>query len=232
MTTRPVSGQNRSAGSVRADPVMRKRPGRRSASMVRLTAPSTSGTICHSSSSTGSARPRSAASGLARNAAASSESKRTALLTRRRAVVALVVECCPGSEVVVHRHAGVAISLSHLPLCYAVWSVAAVVLLGLTVDLDDTLGPRGTAMKTMTVDDGLYGALEAAADRNGRPIQELVNEAIASWLADAAADEDDRAAIEHARAEAAGHGGVEFEPFFDVFFCFLGIRPDCRLVSR
>ena len=70
-------------------------------------------------------------------------------------------------------------------------------------------------MTTMTVDDGLYGALEAAADRNGRPVQELVNEAIASWLADAAADEDDREAIEQARAEAAEHGGVEFEPFFD-----------------
>ena len=70
-------------------------------------------------------------------------------------------------------------------------------------------------MTTMTVDDGLYGAVEAAADRNGRPVQELVNEAIASWLANAAEDEDDREAIEQARAEAAEHGGVEFEPFFD-----------------
>ena len=70
-------------------------------------------------------------------------------------------------------------------------------------------------MKTMTVDDGLYGALKAAADRNGRPVQELLNEAIASWLADAATDEDDHAAIEQARAEAAKQGGVEFEPFFD-----------------
>jgi len=70
-------------------------------------------------------------------------------------------------------------------------------------------------MKTMTVDDGLYGALEAAADHNGRPVQELVNEAMASWLADAAADEDDRAVIEQARAGAAEYGGVEFEPFFD-----------------
>ncbi len=66
-------------------------------------------------------------------------------------------------------------------------------------------------MKTMTVDDGMYGALEAAADRDGRPVQELVNEAIASWLA----DEDDRAAIEQARVDAAEQGGVEFEPFFD-----------------
>ena len=70
-------------------------------------------------------------------------------------------------------------------------------------------------MKTMTVDDGLYTALEAAADRNGRPVQELVNEAIGSWLADAAADEADHAAIEGARAEAAEQGGVEFEAFFD-----------------
>ena len=70
-------------------------------------------------------------------------------------------------------------------------------------------------MKTMTVDDSLYTALEAAADRNGRPVQELVNEAIGSWLADAAADEADHAAIERARAEAVDHGGVEFEAFFD-----------------
>ena len=70
-------------------------------------------------------------------------------------------------------------------------------------------------MKTMTVDDGMYGDLEAAADRDGRPVQELVSEAIASWLADVAADEDDHAAIEQARAEAAEQGGVEFEPFFD-----------------
>lgn len=70
-------------------------------------------------------------------------------------------------------------------------------------------------MKTMTVDNSLYAALEAAADRNGRPVQELVNEAIGSWLADAAADEADQAAIEIARGEAAEQGGVEFEAFFD-----------------
>ncbi|MCY4622398.1 MAG: hypothetical protein OXD34_11290 [bacterium] len=70
-------------------------------------------------------------------------------------------------------------------------------------------------MKTMTVDDGLYTALEAAADRNGRPVQELVDEAIGSWLADTAADEADHTAIERARAEAAEQGGVEFETFFD-----------------
>lgn len=70
-------------------------------------------------------------------------------------------------------------------------------------------------MKTMTVDDGLYGALEAAADRNGRSVQELANEAIASWLADTATDAADHAAIEQARADAAEQGGVEFEAFFN-----------------
>ena len=65
------------------------------------------------------------------------------------------------------------------------------------------------------------GALEAAADQHGRPVQTLVHEAIASWLADAASDDADHAAIEQARAEAAEQGGrrtrnsvVEFEAFF------------------
>ena len=70
-------------------------------------------------------------------------------------------------------------------------------------------------MKTMSMDDSLYSALEAASDRSGRPVQELVNEAIASWLAEAAMDDDEYAAIENARAEAAEQGGVEFETFFD-----------------
>ncbi len=70
-------------------------------------------------------------------------------------------------------------------------------------------------MKTMTVDDGLFTALEAAAHRSGRPVQEVVNEAIGSWLADTARDEADHAAIESARAEAIEQGGVEFEASFD-----------------
>lgn len=70
-------------------------------------------------------------------------------------------------------------------------------------------------MKTMSVDDGLYGAFEAAADRDGRPVQELVNEALVSWLADAAMDGADHAAIGQARTEYAEQGGVEFEAFFD-----------------
>ena len=55
-------------------------------------------------------------------------------------------------------------------------------------------------MKTTSVDDGLYGALEAAADCEGRPIQELVTEAIVSWLADATMDEADYEVIEAALA--------------------------------
>lgn len=70
-------------------------------------------------------------------------------------------------------------------------------------------------MKTMPVDDRLYGALKAAADREGRPVQDLVKEALVSWLADTAMDGADHAAIEKARAEAAELGGVEFETFFD-----------------
>ena len=80
-------------------------------------------------------------------------------------------------------------------------------------------------MKTATVDDGLYCALEAAADRNGRPVDDLVNEAIVSWLADAAMDDADRAAIEQARAEAAEHGGAEFEAFFDELSKDIWSRP-------
>ncbi len=70
-------------------------------------------------------------------------------------------------------------------------------------------------MKTMILEDGLYGALEAVAGRSGRPVQDLANEAIASWLADAAMDDADHEDVERARLEAAEQGGVEFEAFFD-----------------
>ena len=70
-------------------------------------------------------------------------------------------------------------------------------------------------MKTMTVEDRLYGALEAAADRDGRSVGELLNEAIESWLADAALDDADHSAIARSRDEADEQGGVEFEAFFD-----------------
>ena len=70
-------------------------------------------------------------------------------------------------------------------------------------------------MKTMSVDDGLFSALEAAAEISGRTVQELVDEALVSWLADAAMDDAEYAVIEKARAEAAEQGGVDFELFFD-----------------
>ena len=70
-------------------------------------------------------------------------------------------------------------------------------------------------MKTMSVDDSLYSALEATSGRSGRPVQELVNEAIVSWLAEAAMDDAEHAAIEDVRVETAEQGGVEFESFFD-----------------
>ena len=70
-------------------------------------------------------------------------------------------------------------------------------------------------MKTMILEDGLYGAVEAVASRRGQRVQELANEAIASWLADEAMADADYAAVEQARGEAAQQGGVEFEAFFD-----------------
>lgn len=70
-------------------------------------------------------------------------------------------------------------------------------------------------MKTMSVDDGLFSALEAAAELSGRTVQELVNEALVSWLADAAMDDAEYTAIKKARAEAVEQGGVEFERFFN-----------------
>lgn len=70
-------------------------------------------------------------------------------------------------------------------------------------------------MKTMSLDDSLYSALEAASDRSGRSIQELLNEAIVSWLSEAVMDDAEYTEIEDARAEAVEQGGVEFESFFD-----------------
>ena len=58
-------------------------------------------------------------------------------------------------------------------------------------------------MKTMMVRDSLYGALEEAASRHGRPVQGLLNEAVESWLAEAAMDDADHSAIERYRAGKA-----------------------------
>ena len=69
-------------------------------------------------------------------------------------------------------------------------------------------------MKTLTVTDELYSALEEDANRSGQTVSDLVLEAIQIWLDDVAADEADREEIEAARSEAAEQGGVEFEAFF------------------
>ena len=74
--------------------------------------------------------------------------------------------------------------------------------------------PLGWVMTMITLDDALYLALQEAASRSERPVQELLNEAIEAWLAEAELDEEERGAIEEARAEAAEQGGIEFGEFF------------------
>ena len=69
-------------------------------------------------------------------------------------------------------------------------------------------------MKTLTVTDELYSALEEVANRSGQTVSDLVFEAIQVWLDDLAADEADCERIEAARSETAEQGGVEFETFF------------------
>ena len=69
-------------------------------------------------------------------------------------------------------------------------------------------------MKTLTITDKLYSALEEAANRSGQTVSDLVLEAIQIWLDDVAADEVDREEIEAARSEAAEKGSIEFESFF------------------
>lgn len=72
-----------------------------------------------------------------------------------------------------------------------------------------------TLMKTMTLKDSLYSALEEEARRSGRTINELVTEIVESWLSEFDLDNEEHAEIELARSEAAEQGGVEFEEFFD-----------------
>ena len=69
-------------------------------------------------------------------------------------------------------------------------------------------------MKTLTVADTLFSALEDVSARSGRPISVLVSGAVEAWLVDAAIDEAEQREIEAARTEAAEQGGVEFETFF------------------
>ena len=75
----------------------------------------------------------------------------------------------------------------------------------------------GHAMKTLTLEDDLYAAMEEEARRSGCTVGEIVSEAFSSWLADAELDEGERAEIDAARAEAAEVGGMEADEFFDQF---------------
>ena len=69
-------------------------------------------------------------------------------------------------------------------------------------------------MKSLTVAYALFSALEDVSARSGRPISDLVSEAIEAWLVDAAIDDAEQREIEAGRIEAAEQGGVEFEAFF------------------
>ncbi len=69
-------------------------------------------------------------------------------------------------------------------------------------------------MKTFTLDDKLYTALEEEAVKVGRPVGELLTEAVEQWLLDAELDEADLGAIESADREWREKGGVEASEFF------------------
>src|SRR5215472_10158195 len=87
---RPVAGQPAAVRSAWLEPVSTKLPGAAPSSTARLTAPSTSGTTCHSSTSNGKGPTASAASGSARTTAASAgRSSRNHSRQWRRPVVVL-----------------------------------------------------------------------------------------------------------------------------------------------
>ena len=70
-------------------------------------------------------------------------------------------------------------------------------------------------MKTLTLEDDLYTALEEEAHRVGCTVGEIASEALSSWLDDIQLDEEERTKIEAARVEAAEMGGIEVDEFFD-----------------
>ena len=72
-------------------------------------------------------------------------------------------------------------------------------------------------MKTMTLNDGLYSALEEEARRSGRTVNDLVTEAIESWLWDFELDGEERSETELARSEAAEQGGSSLRSFLRIF---------------
>ena len=62
-------------------------------------------------------------------------------------------------------------------------------------------------MKTLTLDDRLYSALEEQAETTGRAIDELATEAIELWLAVGDLDEEELAEIEAAVRDWEENGG-------------------------
>ena len=70
-------------------------------------------------------------------------------------------------------------------------------------------------MKTLMLDDKLYVALEEEAAKTGRPVSELLAEAVEQWLLDAELDEAELGKIEAANREWHENGGVEATEFFD-----------------
>ncbi len=69
-------------------------------------------------------------------------------------------------------------------------------------------------MKTLTLDDKLYMALEEEAIKVGRPVSELLAEAVEQWLLDAELDETELREIKEADREWRESGGVEADEFF------------------
>ena len=69
-------------------------------------------------------------------------------------------------------------------------------------------------MKTLMLDDKLYMALEEEAIKAGRPVSELLTEAVEQWLSDAELDEAELSEIEAANREWRENGGVEASEFF------------------
>ena len=63
-------------------------------------------------------------------------------------------------------------------------------------------------MKTLTLDDKLYTALEEEAIKVGRPVGELLTEAVEQWLLDAELDESELGEIESADREWREKGGL------------------------
>ena len=70
-------------------------------------------------------------------------------------------------------------------------------------------------MKALMLDDKLYVALEEEATKAGRPVSELLAEAVEQWLSDAELDEAESGEVEAADREWREDGGVEAGEFFE-----------------